>query len=196
MTRLKGHGNRVNNEWAGEIQLNQMQLMSQVFNKGVGQFKEGKYAEALVDFEIAQAISPNDTATILNSAYAAERAGNKAKAKQYYEKLVSMNYQDDKSYAALSNLYREDGNTDKALEVLRQGRTAMPESINLMLAEINILLSTGKSQEATTALDAAIQKDPKNRAFTWPWAARLTTWPIPKVRMARTRRNRLSITIT
>jgi tetratricopeptide (TPR) repeat protein len=151
-----------NNEWAGEIQLNQMQLMSQVFNKGVAQFKEGKYAEALADFEMAQAISPNDTATVLNSAYSAERAGDKAKAKQYYGKLVSMRYQDDKTYAALSNLYREEGNMDKALEVIRDGRTAMPESLNLMLAEINILLSTGKSQEATTALDAAIQKDPKN----------------------------------
>jgi len=34
--------------------------------------------------------------------------------------------------------------------------------MNLMLAEINLLLATGRNAEVATALDAAIKKDPKN----------------------------------
>ena len=49
-----------------------------------------------------------------------------------------------------------------ALKTIRDGRTVFPDSLSLMLNEINILLSSGRQKEATAALDAAIAKDPNN----------------------------------
>jgi len=110
-------------------------------------------------------ISPGDTSVILNSAYSAELAGNTEKAKQYYSRLVSMQYKDDKAYLALSNLYKQDKDTARALATLKDGRKIFPDSLTLMLAEINIFLASGNRKEAIEALEAAIKKDPKNESL-------------------------------
>ncbi|MBP6334083.1 MAG: tetratricopeptide repeat protein [Bacteroidia bacterium] len=150
-------------EWVDEINTIRVPyLINKVFGEGVDNFKEQKFNEALSDFESVQKMSPGDTSAILNSAYSADRAGQTAKAKEYYSQLIKMKYDDDEIYLALTNLYKSEKQMDQALEVTRQGRAIYPDSLNLMLAEINILLSTGKNEEASKALDAAISKDPTN----------------------------------
>lgn len=154
------------NEWADEINAIRIPwITNQIFGQGVDNFKAKKYADALSAFEFVMKISPNDTSVILNSAYSAELAGNKEKAKQYYSRLISMKYNDDKIYLALSTLYKQDKDTAKALATIKEGRKIYPDTLGLMLAEINIHLAAGNSREATTDLDAAIKKDPKNQSL-------------------------------
>jgi tetratricopeptide (TPR) repeat protein len=153
-------------EWADEIKLIRIPwVMNQVFTEGVEQFKLKNYSEALASFETVLKISPGDTSVILNSAYSAELAGNTEKAKQYYARLVSMQFKDDKAYLALSNLYKQDKDTLRALATLKDGRKIFPDSLSLMLAEINIFLAGGNRKEAIDALEAAIKKDPKNESL-------------------------------
>ncbi len=153
-------------EWADEIKLIRIPwIMNQVFGEGVDQFKGKRYAEALASFETVLKISPGDTSVILNSAYSAELAGNTEKAKQYYSRLVSMQYKDDKAYLALSNLYKQDRDTARALSTLKDGRKIFPDTLSLMLAEINIFLSSGNKKEAIDALEAAIKMDAKNESL-------------------------------
>ncbi|REJ80393.1 MAG: hypothetical protein DWQ44_07380 [Bacteroidetes bacterium] len=151
------------NEWAKEIQGFRMPfLVNKIFSLGVDQFKNQNFNEALNTFEQVQKMTPGDTSAILNSAYSAERSGESQKAIDYYSKLIDMKYEDEKIYSALANIYRGQAKNDKALEVISSGKKAFPGSLNLMLTEINILLSTGKDVEATKALDDAIAKDPEN----------------------------------
>ncbi len=153
-------------EWADEIKLIRIPwIMNQIFGEGVDQFKGKKYAEALASFETVLKISPGDTSVILNSAYSAELAGNTEKAKQYYSRLVSMQYKDDRAYLALSNLYKQDKDTARALATLKDGRKIFPDTLSLMLAEINIFLASGNKKEAIDALEAAIKKDTKNESL-------------------------------
>lgn len=151
------------NEWADQIEgLLIPQTFGKVFTEGVEQYQAKNFTASLAAFESGIAMMPTDTSCILNAAYAAERAGDKAKAKSYYQKLADMKVNDPKIYLALSGMYREEKNNEKALEVIRNARKDFPSDINLMLAEINILLSTGKNEEATKALDDATKKDPNN----------------------------------
>ncbi len=151
------------NEWADEIKALRIPwITNKVFDNGVQAFKAKDYKTALAEFERVQVMTPGDTSVLLNSAYSAERAGDYAKAKQYYSKLVEMKYPDDNIYLSLSNIYKQENDNDNALKLIRSGIAVYPDSINLLLAEINILLSTGRNEEATKSLDAAIKKDANN----------------------------------
>jgi tetratricopeptide (TPR) repeat protein len=153
-------------EWAEEIKLVRIPfLMNQVFGEGVDRFKAKNYSEALSSFETVLKMSPGDTSVILNAAYSAELAGNSEKAKIYYNQLTSMHYPDDKVFLALSNLYKQGHDTSQALSVLKDGRTMFPDSLGLMLAEINIYLARGNHQEAIDMLNLAIAKDQKNQSL-------------------------------
>ena len=151
------------NEWADEIKNIRIPYLTyHTFDKGIASFREQKFAEALDAFETVQKMNPGDTAAILNAAYSAEQANLKDKAYFYYQKLVDMKYLDPNVFISYTNLLRSDKQNEKALEVVKEGRKLFPDSLNLMLSEINILLSTDRTEEASKALDAAISKDPAN----------------------------------
>lgn len=151
------------NDWADEITSVRIPLLvNDVFKKGVKAYEMKDYQGALNEFERVLIMSPGDTSVILNSAYSAEHAGNTAKAKQYYNQLIAYKFNDDKMYISLSEIYLNEKDTANALKTIRQGREMYPDSLGLMLNEINILLSSGKQKEATAALDAAIAHDPNN----------------------------------
>ena len=154
------------NEWAEIIKgLNLNLLMRDFFNKGVDDFTHAKYADALTSFEYVQKINPSDTSAVLNSAYAADKAVNNEKAILYYSRLINMNYRDDKVYMSLANIYKQVKDTTRALLTVQDGRKIFPDSLNLMLTEINLLLSAGKSKEATNVMETAVTKDPKNQSL-------------------------------
>jgi tetratricopeptide (TPR) repeat protein len=154
------------NEWAAEITGVRLPLLSRdLFERGVFEFNHGMYPAALSSFEKVQRIIPNDTSAILNSAYSAEKAKNYPKAIDYYTRLITMHYHDAGVYMSLSNIYKEQKDTVHALTALRDGEAAFPDSINLILNEINILLSSNRNSEAVTAIDNAIKKDPKNSSL-------------------------------
>jgi Flp pilus assembly protein TadD len=163
---LKANEINPDNEWAEIIKnLNMNLLMRDFFNKGVDDFNHSKYADALTSFEYVQKLNPSDTSAVLNSAFAADKAQNMEKAKLYYNRLINMNYQDDKIYLSLAAIYKQENDSTRALMTIRDGRKAFPDSLSLMLTEINLLLSAGKSKEASEVMETALTKDPKNQSL-------------------------------
>ena len=154
------------NEWAEIIKgLNMNLLMRDFFNKGVEDFNHAKYADALTSFEYVQKVNPSDTSAVLNAAFAADKAKNIEKAKLYYNRLINMNYRDDKIYMALANVYKQEKDSVRALMTIQDGRKIFPDSLTLMLTEINLLLSSGRSKDATAVMETAITKDPRNQSL-------------------------------
>jgi tetratricopeptide (TPR) repeat protein len=154
------------NEWVIEILSKHMpQLSHDLFERGVFEFNHGLYPAALKTFEQVQKILPGDTSAILNSAYSAERAKNYPKAMDYYTRLLSMNYKDMNIYLSLSNLYKQQKDTVHALATLKDAEKLYPDSMSLLLNEINILLSSNRSSEAIEAIENAIKKEPKNQSL-------------------------------
>jgi len=140
-------------------------LTNQVFKEGVDNFNNRNYSKALESFELVQVMAPGDTSAITNSAFSAERAGNTEKAKVNYEKLIGMGVKDPNHFISLSNIYRSANDNAKALEVIRNGRRANPDTLSLMYSEINLLLAMDRGSEATDVINAALAKDASNESL-------------------------------
>jgi tetratricopeptide (TPR) repeat protein len=148
-----------------DIQKRKAILVGQLGDQGADQYKEGKFAEALNSFETILKITPTDSAVMFNCAIAAEKAGDKEKAKTYYNNLIAQKYPDVKVYLLLASLYREEKNEAKAFEVVQKGRAMFPEDNNLMIEELNYYLANGRSAEAIASLEKAIAADPGNASL-------------------------------
>lgn len=149
-------------EFAPEINQNKLVVGNQMFGQGVEFFNAKTFDKALNAFENVLIINPNDTLATLNAAYSAEKGGNKVKAKEYYNKLISMNYKDPKIYIFLSSIYKTEGDSAQALATVQKGRQRFPSDNNLVIEELNMFLGSGKDKEALESLNVAIQGDPKN----------------------------------
>ena len=151
------------NEWVDEINTIRIPyIANKIFSKGVNDFQDGKYSEALNAFESVQKMIPEDTVVIMNAAISAERAGQKDKAASHYQKLMEMKYTDDQFLLSYSNFLLGDQKDEKALEVIRTGRKLYPDSLSFMLSESNVLMQTNRREEAVQSLSNAISKDPTN----------------------------------
>jgi tetratricopeptide (TPR) repeat protein len=152
-------------ENAEEIQQNKQIIANQMFTTGVEHFNKKEYDKALASFENVLTILPTDTLALLNSAFSAEKAGNKAKAKEYYNKLILMNYRDPKVYIFQGNIYKAEGDSTQALATVQKGRQLFPADNALVIEELNMYLFGGRNNEALESLRIAIQSDPKNASL-------------------------------
>jgi tetratricopeptide (TPR) repeat protein len=150
------------NEWAPIIENELVNILGQIFNEGVVAYQKEDYNTAMKSFEEVQRLQPGDTASILNAAYTAEHLNNLEKAKENYSKLIAMKYPDPRMYLNLANVQKQMKDSAAALQTIMKGREIYPDTLSLLLAQINILLAAGKSAEATKALSEATAKDPNN----------------------------------
>ncbi len=154
------------NEWIDDINSIRIPfIIKAIFDEGVKSYQAKDYKSALNSFEKVMVMSPSDTAVVLNSAYSAERAGEKEKAIKFYEQLVSYKFDDTNIYLSLADIYKTNKQSEKALATIRAGRNISPGNLVLMLTEINILLAEGRSKDAVGAMDEAISKDPTNTSL-------------------------------
>jgi tetratricopeptide (TPR) repeat protein len=140
-------------------------LAGQLGEQGAVQFKNGMYADALNSFETILKINPSDSSVVFNCAIAADKAGDKEKAKIYYTKLIDSRYNDVKIYNLLAAIYKSEKDDAKAYEIVQKGRKFFPEDNGLMIEELNYYLANGKSAEAIESLEKAVQADPNNASL-------------------------------
>ncbi len=152
-------------EFKTEINQNKLVIGNLLFSQGVEHFNAKKYDMSLESFESVLKISPGDTLATLNAAYSAERSGNKVKAREYYTMLLDMKYNEPKIYVFLSNIYKAEGDSAKALTTVQLGRQRFPSDNNLVIEELNMFLFAAKDKEALESLSVAIQGDPKNSSL-------------------------------
>ena len=66
------------------------------------------------------------------------------------------------AYEALYKIYTTDGEEEKALKLLNEGRTLFPDDTGLLFAEINFYLEAGRNLELIEKLKIAREKEPEN----------------------------------
>lgn len=158
-------------EYADDIKKRMQVLKTEFFNRGATQYNSDNYQSAIDAFNQAIAINnemgvpAGDSLNLfsyLYSAYSAEKMKNSALAKQNYQKLVDLNYNDPRVYVFLANIHKNESDTAKALEILQQGRQKFPDNSTLIIEELNIYLAADKNTESIDRLKLAIQKEPEN----------------------------------
>jgi tetratricopeptide (TPR) repeat protein len=124
------------------------------------------FSKALLSFERAVEVNATygnvDTLAIFNAGLSADKAENFPKAKEYYGKVIEMNYPQPLVYNSLSDVYLKEKDTLQALTVIQTGRKKYPDNFNLLIAETNIYLAAKQNDKAMANLQEAVKTDPLN----------------------------------
>ncbi len=138
----------------------------QYFNRGVTFYNESEYDQASAAFELAGNISNDlglvDTTSYFYSAQSAFFANKYDVSKKYFKLLMDMNYGEPALYRFVSEIYKAEADTAKALQTIVDGRQKFPEDFSLIIEEINIYLAADDKDKAMELLQIAITKDEKN----------------------------------
>ncbi len=151
-------------------------LMSELtFNFAVDAFNSDQFGEAseffLRSYEINKSFESIDTTTLYNAGIAFELSHQMDRAKEVYDQLYEMNYQDPFLYTSLANISMERGDTIQAINYIQEGRDVYPENLDLIFAEANIYIFTGDLANAEQILDVAISRDPENETLYFAMGA-------------------------
>jgi Flp pilus assembly protein TadD len=143
---------------------------------GVQMFQQGRYAEAMQQFEKAKQVDPTNPDTYYNLAATYHKLGtsqnNKTlieQAEALYNQCLDLSPNHVDCYRGLAVLLVESGRSDKGFDLLKNWATANPS-----LAEARVELSRlyqefGQTKVAEQYLDEALALDPGNSKA---WAAK------------------------
>jgi tetratricopeptide (TPR) repeat protein len=138
------------------------------YNTGVEKYNNKLYKEASISFgkgaEVMELAGVADTVSILNAATCASLANEKEASKNYFLKLLKINYNAPSVFISLSDVYRQDKDSAFALKYVRAGRRLYPDDLRLLLAETNIYLAFNDNPRALNNLKVAVGKDSTNHS--------------------------------
>lgn len=152
--------------YAQECQIGLGQVQMAASNAGITQYNSGDFGRAGGFFdlsaEIASAFEATDTMALYNSALCYEKAGNVELAVARYQACADIQYQVPNVFLFISNLYRNSGQEDLALQTLADARKAYPREQSLIIEELNIYLTNEEFDKAKENLALAAEQDPTN----------------------------------
>ncbi|MGD0710445.1 MAG: tetratricopeptide repeat protein [Bacteroidales bacterium] len=153
-------------EFYDEILASLLRCGDAFYNKGAEYFGKAKYLQAMNSFaktiEINALIGNPDSLATFNAGVSAMNAKLNDKAKEYFIKDMKINYKNPALYYNLANIYKEEKNIPKALDVVKKGRKVFNDNTSLMEEEVNIYLAGGMMKETKGLLDTLIKISPNN----------------------------------
>jgi tetratricopeptide (TPR) repeat protein len=145
-----------------------------LFNNAIEEYNAGNYKSSLKHYNAIFPIIPLDTEdqlkrgnitreTILyNSFFSSNRMKDNKLSKDLLQKLIDINFNEPAIFVSMSNIFIEEGETDKALEYLALGREFFEEDPGLINNEINLYIQLGRTSELIEKLGEAINLDEEN----------------------------------
>ncbi len=137
-------------------------LQTSYLNEAVQSLNAGDFEKALSTLQ--QLGQDRDQAyyaeVMYYSGYAALMLERKEEARQFFENALAAGYQDPLAYEALSNYYLEKQNLDLAVALLREGKKFFPDSRELKIAELNLLMSQQNYEETEKQVEIYLQDYP------------------------------------
>ncbi|WP_031527874.1 tetratricopeptide repeat protein [Dyadobacter crusticola] len=138
------------------------QLFNAFVRQGAEKYQAKNLNGALEMFSMAQEINKKDTLASLYAGIAAQQLEKKEDAMKSFEAYAANGGKDPSVYYGLAQLYRAENNFDKAIETLNKGLTQSPNNKDLKAEVVNILLASGKEDQAIKELEALAAADPNN----------------------------------
>ena len=93
--------------------------------------------------------------------------GKKKEAIEYLEKILAERKDIDIAYSTLADLYKEEGRTNDALEVLRRGIEVLPSSYEILSRQINFLLEARRFDNVIQIINASSLPQIENDPDAW-----------------------------
>jgi tetratricopeptide (TPR) repeat protein len=169
-------GSFVVRKWTAkeDILSGMIQCGYKLFNNAIEEYNAGNYKSSLKLYNAIFPIIPLDTEdqlkrgnitreTILyNSFFSSNRMKDNKLSKDLLQKLIDINFNEPAIFVSMSNIFIEEGETDKALEYLALGREFFEEDPGLINNEINLYIQLGRTSELIEKLGEAIDLDEEN----------------------------------
>ncbi len=138
------------------------ELYNGFINQGVKRFQAKDLEAALKHFNSAQELFKKDTTGALFGGIAAQQIENSEAAITNYENFTKNGGKDPSVFYGLSQLYKAEKQYDKARDALKRGLEVNPGNKDLHSEIVNILLVSGKEDDAVKELTELVEKDPTN----------------------------------
>ena len=139
---------------------------SSFFDKGALLYNGKKYKEAIDYFDrtakINSMVGYTDTLATYYAALSCELSDQPAKAKDYYIKLIKVNYKKPAIYSGLANIYKNEKDSTNAFKYIKKGLDAFPGDLDLMVSQTYIYITFGKIPQALANLKSVTDKDKSN----------------------------------
>ena len=146
------------------------QIKMESGNIAQGKYKAKKFDEAAdyfykTGYTNMSLTMKKDTSNFYNACVSANKSKNPAKILEYNKKMIDLKIASPYNYESMYSAHLSKADTTAAMEILRKGRVAYPNDMNLMNKETDYFLAKGKQQEALNNINLSIKNDPKNAVF-------------------------------
>ncbi|NBU72909.1 MAG: tetratricopeptide repeat protein [Bacteroidetes bacterium] len=152
-------------DFGADINKKMLSIVGELYNRGVEHYNNKNYKAAMEDFELVLIDNPNDTNVLFNAALTSEKAKEPAKAIQFLDALLKLNFKSPQIYVSLASNKKALGDTAAALNYLNEGQKQYPNEVALIIDELNIFLLQGRTSEVVSKLEKAIALDPNNSSL-------------------------------
>ena len=134
--------------------------MSAAYAQGVKLSSQGRHAEAIVQFEQALSLEPEDTKVLFALGNTASQLGLAGPAEQFYRRVLAQDPCRTEAIVNLANLLRAAGQYDAAIALLIPAVAREPRSPELQLTLGSAWREKGDPQRATAHYQAALIAGP------------------------------------
>ena len=171
------YSNGGKDNYFGSVESNLLNIGIAYYNIAIAKYQSEDYEAArnafkknlsLIKYDVDGLLKRNNiTPEVLERsiAFCAIGMGDMAAAKTSFQSLVDNGTSDVNTFISLSQLYLEDGDTTKALDIINKGKALNETDKNLINKELDIYLKQGRSAELITKLDKEIKDDPGNTIY-------------------------------
>jgi tetratricopeptide (TPR) repeat protein len=147
-------------------------VAEEYYNLGVDKYQNKDLQSAIKYFELAkkaetkrgaaQDSTSTYNASCYNIALAALTLKDTSTTIKNLNEVIKNKFKNLNAYILLSNLYLSKNDTSNAKKIINRGRTIFPDSVPMLIIEINYYLKSNNVKKAQEILQKAIQKDPSN----------------------------------
>lgn len=138
----------------------------EMFKAALDHYNASEFLEASTNFErsaeVKEFFEIIDTSAYFNAGLAAEYGGDTNRALTFYEKVAEWGYLEGELYGNMAQLLLQQGENEKAMKKLAEGRKLYPTDQSIIATLINIYLKEGKSEEALEMINEALKADSEN----------------------------------
>lgn len=127
--------------------------------RGQAYYNAKRYQEAMADLNIAAKGAPDDYSASLALADAQNAAGLHEQSEATIREVIQRAPSFSPAYIALANYFIVNTNPYEALAAIALGKKALPDNLDLAIAEVDILLQEKRYTEASDLLKVLVKRD-------------------------------------
>ncbi|MBK0379469.1 tetratricopeptide repeat protein [Mucilaginibacter segetis] len=150
-----------------ELDYSRRSLTNVYIRQGFKYTNSGEFKKAVEAFQSAKKYSPSFKPVNVYIAYANNKLGNLEDAAKYYSNLINTDSTKTEYFETASNIYKSLGDTAKALQIIKKGRSIVPGNKQLLQDEANIYNNKRDYKSLEKLIVPLLDNNPNNAGVSF-----------------------------